>query len=344
MGRFALTVVVPCLNEADNVESVYRQVVAELGADHDLELLFVDDGSTDQTLARARELAQRDPIVSYLSFTRNFGLEAAFSAGFRYARHPWVLQLDADLQFPPAEARRLVARAREGYDAVFGVRVDRRDRWVRRLASRVHDLLSRRLLGIELPPGGTSFRLVRTDLARRVVDLRLGTPYFLATLPRLTRGWTTVPVAHRPRLRGTPKVTLLGLARHATGLFISFSPRPIGLAALLCLVAAGLAVAAGVAAVLPDPGAAAGLLIALALAAGLLGLAVIARFLVHIASHPPRTPLFLVREASVPVRPEDHLPPATLPESAAGAEPAANAVPAPRTEPAMLPGPAEEPR
>lgn len=311
MGRFALTVVVPCLNEADNVESVYQEVVAELGPDHDLELLFVDDGSTDDTLVRVRALAQEDPAVSYLSFTRNFGLEAAFSAGFRYARHPWVLQLDADLQFPPAAARRLESRARQGYDAVFGMRVDRQDPWLRRLASRLHERLARSL-GIELPPGGTSFRLVRTDLARRVVDLRLGTPYFLATLPRLTRSWTTVEVAHRPRVRGTSKVTVPGLARHAVALFMSYSVRPIGFAALLCLVAAGLAVAAAATA-LAGGGPATGLLTGLALAAGLLGLAVIARYLVHVAHSQPRMPLYLVREASIPVRDDEWLPAAARP-------------------------------
>lgn len=305
MGRFAVTVVVPCLNEADNVEPVYREVVAELGRYDDVEVLFVDDGSTDGTLERIRALAARDPAVSFVSFTRNFGLEAAFSAGYRYARHPWVLHLDADLQFPPAEAHKLVARAQTGYDAVFGVRVDRKDPRLRRLASRLHELIARRLLGIELPAGGTTFRLVRADLARRIVDLRLGTPYFLATLPKLTRSWTTVPIAHRPRQRGAPKVTVRGLARHAVELFVSFSVRPIVFAGLVCLAAAAVAVAAAVLVLVPGAERVAGALSGLALAGGLCGLAVIARYLVHLAAGQSRMPQFLVREASMPVRPEE---------------------------------------
>jgi glycosyltransferase involved in cell wall biosynthesis len=306
MGRFALTVVVPCLNEADNVERAYREIVDELSRYDGLEVLFVDDGSTDDTLDRVRALAAADPAVSYLSFTRHFGLEAAFSAGFRYARHPWVLQLDADLQFPPAEAHKLIARARAGFDAVFGVRVDRRDPWSRRAASRLHELVARRLLRIELPPGGTSFRLVRAELARRVVDLRLGTPYFLATLPRLTRSWTTVETAHRPRVHGAPKVTVRGLAGHAMDLFLSFSVRPITFAGLLSLAAGAVALAAAAASALGDQRAALGLL-AVALAGGLVALAVVARYLVHIARSQPRTPQFLIREASCPVSSEDRL-------------------------------------
>lgn len=307
MSGVAVTVVIPCLNEADNVEEAYQEVSSALDRYDALEVLFVDDGSTDRTLELVRELARRDPAVSYLSFTRNFGLEAAFSAGYRYARHPWVLHLDADLQFPPAEAHRLIERAGEGYDAVFGVRVDRQDPRVRRWASRVHDLLARRVLGIELPPGATTFRLVRTELARRIVDLRLGTPYFLATLPLLTDRWTTVPVAHRPRVRGTSKVTFGGLARHATDLFMSYSPRPVRAAVRMCLAAAVLATAAAVATLAGGGGRLAPALLALALAGGLAALAVLGRYLVHIAHHGPRPPQYLVREASIPIRAEDRL-------------------------------------
>jgi polyisoprenyl-phosphate glycosyltransferase len=306
VSRFSLTVVVPCLNEEDNVEPAYREIITELGQYDDLEVLFVDDGSTDGTLARIRALAADDPAVSYLSFTRNFGLEAAFSAGYRYARHPWVLHLDADLQFPPAEAHKLVSRAQQGYDAVFGVRVGRQDRWFRKVASTLHERIAR-VLGIELPPGGTTFRLVRTELARRIVDLRLGTPYFLATLPRLTRHWTTVPIAHRPRLRGAPKVTVRGLARHAIELFMSFSVRPIGFAGAVCLAAAVVAALAAALALVPGGGRLAGALAGLALAGGLFALAVVARYLVHIAHSQPRMPQFLVREATVPVRAEELL-------------------------------------
>src|SRR5215475_3331095 len=123
VGPFSLTVVIPCLNEAENIAAVYDEVTAELGGFDPLEILFIDDGSTDTTLEQIRALAARDARVVYASFTRNFGLEAAFSAGYRYARQEWILHLDADLQFPPAEAHRLALAAEAGFDAVFGTRV-----------------------------------------------------------------------------------------------------------------------------------------------------------------------------------------------------------------------------
>ncbi|GII78471.1 glycosyl transferase [Sphaerisporangium rufum] len=318
MEPFALTVVVPCLNEAENIDAVYREIVTELGGQDGLEVLFIDDGSTDDTLPRIKDLARRNSEVSYLSLTRNFGVEAAFSAGYRYARHPWILHLDADLQFPPAEARLLIARARDGYDAVFGVRVDRKDPWVRRAASAAHGWAARRLLGIEIPPNATTFRLVRAGLARRVVDLGLGTPYFLATVPRLTSAWTTVPTAHRPRLRGSSKVTVRGLARHAMELFVGFSYRPLAVACALSLLGAPAALAAGACFLAGAPAAGAALLAA-ATAAGLAALAVMGRYLMVVARGQPRPPQFLIRAANVPVRPGDSLDPPSLDGAASAA-------------------------
>ncbi|MFC4852544.1 glycosyltransferase family 2 protein [Actinophytocola glycyrrhizae] len=302
-----VTAVVPCFNEADNVEHAYREIVTEL-SEIDLEVLFVDDGSSDDTLEKVRALARTDPRVQYLSFTRNFGFEAAFSAGYRYASRPWVLHVDADVQFPVAEAHKLVAAAEAGQDAVFGVRETRHDPVVRRVGARFYHFVARRVLGIEIPPGATTFRLVRTELARTIVDLRLGTPYFLATVPRLTNRYSTVPVAHRARQRGGSKLNFRWLVGHAMGLFVGFSNRMATVAALLALFAAAVA---GLGAV----GAAVGLLrtdvvatVVLGVLLAVLGvLAVAVRYLVAVGAGQARPALFYVREATVPVDPADQL-------------------------------------
>src|SRR5215510_2958059 len=89
-GPSGLTAILPCYNEGGaQIEIAYREVIAALGTIENLELLFVDDGSTDDTLDRIRKLASTDPRVHYLSFTRNFGQRAATTAGFRYAGQPW---------------------------------------------------------------------------------------------------------------------------------------------------------------------------------------------------------------------------------------------------------------
>jgi hypothetical protein len=300
-------VVIPCYNEVDNVDHICAEVLTELG--HlDLELIFVDDGSSDGTLDAIKRLALADPRVHYISFTRNFGFEAAFSAGYRYARRPWILHLDADQQFPAAEARRLIEVAAQGYDAVFGVRNDRKDRLVRRLGTAAFHFVAARLLRIELPRDATAFRLVRTSLARAIVDLRLGTPYFLATVPRLTNRYTTVPIEHRARQRGESKVGIRWLAGHAIGLFVSIGRRLTTVASVTALAACGLALlfALGVTTGLVNPVASgAALFVLVAIGLGVLALTV--RFLVVIAASQARPRLFYVREATVPIDAEDLL-------------------------------------
>ncbi|KHF44477.1 Glycosyltransferase involved in cell wall bisynthesis [Saccharomonospora viridis] len=302
-----LTVVIPCYNEVDNLKHSYDEVVSELG-EFDLELLYVDDGSTDGSLDVIRELAAADSRVQYLSFTRNFGFEAAFSAGYRYASKPWILHVDADQQFPAAEAHKLIAAAKSGYDAVFGVRTNRQDPLLRRWGTAAFHFIGRRLLRIELPQGATAFRLVRTELAKRIVDLNLGTPYFLATVPRLTNRYTTVPVAHRARQRGESKVGMSFLSSHAIELFVGFSRRLSTAASVSCLLAGGLALLlaiAGATGLVTGAPLLVALLVLLAVALVTLSLTV--RSLVVVNAGQPRPRLFYIREASIPVDDADRL-------------------------------------
>jgi hypothetical protein len=296
-----LSVVIPCYNEVDNVEHIGAEVLAELG-NLDLEVIFVDDGSRDGTLDAIRRLAASDSRVQFISFTRNFGFEAAFSAGYRYARRPWILHLDADQQFPAAEARRLIEAAGRGNDAVFGIRGDRKDPPLRRAGSALFHWVAARMLRIEVPRGATAFRLVRTELARTIVDLRLGTPYFLATVPLLTSRYATVPIEHRARLRGESKVGIRWLAGHALGLFVGFGTRLTTAASVGALGAGVLALllALGVAVGLLGPGAVAAALPALvAVVLGVLALTV--RHQVAIAAGQARPRQFYVREATLPI-------------------------------------------
>jgi hypothetical protein len=300
-AEVGLTVVIPCFNEAENIQPSYREITTDLG-DYDLELLYVDDGSTDATLAEVRRLASTDPRVQFISFTRNFGFEAAFSAGYRYARRPWILHVDADQQFPAVEARKLIAAAETGYDAVFGVRTNRQDPVLRRWGTTAFHFIARRLLRIELPQGATAFRLVRTPLARAIVDLRLGTPYFLATVPRLTSRYTTVSVGHRARQRGESKVGYRFLATHAIELFVGFTRRLVTAASVGALLgAAGAALAAIAAAAGLLTGTAVWAVVLALLAVVLLTLSMTVRYLVAVGADQARPRLFYIREASLAV-------------------------------------------
>ena len=307
--RPGITAMIPCYNEIDCVERAYQEIRSELAAYDDVELLFVDDGSTDGTLEAIKGFAAADPRVKYLSFARNFGLEAAFSAGFKYASKPWTVQFDADLQSPPEEMHRLVDKALEGYDVVFAVRENRQDPWYRRLGTSGHQLIARRWLGIELPPGASVFRIVKTSVARKVVDSRLSTPYFIATAPLLGARYTTLPTSHRPRVDGQGKWNLRKLVSHAVELFVGFSFRPlVWLSALAAVVVvAGVTVLALALAGRFGPTE----LAEASLVTGLITLvtlAVVARYLVRMMRvQAIGVPRYQIREANIPIRADEAL-------------------------------------
>lgn len=302
--RTGLSVVIPCYNEADVLDDTLDEVLAELG--HlDLQVVCVDDGSKDATLDILRRRAAADPRVDYLSFTRNFGVEAAFSAGYLYSDKPWLAHIDADGQFPPAEVHQLI-EASPGQDAVFGVRAERNDPWLRKAGSAVNQFVARRMLGIELPAGATCFRLIRTDLARAVVNLRLGSPYFLATLPQLTDRWRTVPIQHRARADGPARVRFFQLAGQAMDLWFAFSRRPAHIAIMASAWAAVLAtllgllhLVAGTPRVLVEGG------LAVLVGVALLVIAVEVRCLGVITASQPRPRQFYIRESTMQVDPDD---------------------------------------
>ncbi|MDF2704742.1 glycosyltransferase family 2 protein [Nonomuraea muscovyensis] len=299
-----LTVLVPCYNEGAQVETAHAELVRALDEVGELEILFVDDGSTDDSLDRIRRLAGTDPRVRYLSFTRNFGYDAVMAAGFRYAGRPWTVQCDADLQVPPEEIWSLLATAAEGYDVVFGERRGRRDPLVRRVGSAGLHWAARRVFGIDMPRGASTFRLVRTAVARTITDLRL--PWFIPAVPLVGARYAVTPVAHRPRTAGRSKLRLVRLAGHAFELFFGFSWRPLTLSY-------AMAAAGGVVAVLLAVLALAGrapflvsaqlLLSALTLAA----VALLGRYVQRSLRESDRLPRYLVREANVPLLPEDTL-------------------------------------
>jgi glycosyltransferase involved in cell wall biosynthesis len=131
--RIEISVFLPVYNEQDNIEQLdirLTESLEELGRSY--EVIYIDDGSTDQSLAKLREIAMRDTRVRVVSLRRNYGQTAAMSAGIDHARGQILIPMDADLQNDPADIRRLLEKLDEGFDVVSGWRKDRKDRWLTR--------------------------------------------------------------------------------------------------------------------------------------------------------------------------------------------------------------------
>ena len=167
----ALTVVIPAYNERANVEACYRELVDVLeGHGQPFEVLFVDDGSTDGTGDVLRRLAAADPRVRVLRFRRNAGQTAALHAGFQGARGAVVVTMDADLQNDPHDIPKLLG-ALPGQDAVCGWRVDRRDPWTKRIASRVANRVRDRFTRDGVHDTGCTLKAFRREAVQRPAPL-----------------------------------------------------------------------------------------------------------------------------------------------------------------------------
>ncbi len=163
-----LSVVVPICNEIDNVQPCYAEltrVLERLGRPY--EILFVDDGSTDGSVAQLAQLAAGDPRVKLVEFRRNFGQTAAMSAGIEMATGDVIVTIDGDLQNDPADIPRMLDKLQEGYDLVYGWRKHRQDPlWNRRLPSRIANWLIARVTGFAVHDLGCTLKVIRREIAQ----------------------------------------------------------------------------------------------------------------------------------------------------------------------------------
>ena len=165
-----LSVVVPCHNEESVLDALVAEVFKAIDApDVELELVLVNDGSRDRTLELMQEHNERDSRVKYVSFSRNFGKEAAMHAGLTYAKGDAVVIMDADLQHPPKLVNEMIEHYREGYDQVVARRTRDGDPAFRTALSRLYYRLVNKLVDVPMEDGVGDFRL----LSRRAVDALL---------------------------------------------------------------------------------------------------------------------------------------------------------------------------
>ena len=210
MYEISLSVTIPVYNEAENISPLTERLNTALaGWGKPVEIVFIDDGSTDRTLDLLKEAQARDPRIRIGHFRRNLGQTAAIAAGFRLARGEAVVTLDGDLQNDPAEIPRLAAMLKE-WDVVCGVRVERRDGIVKRLSSRIANGFRNWATGDNIVDTGCTLKAFRRSCLERL-ELYNGMHRFLPTLLKM-RGYrvTQVPVSHHPRLLGKTKYGTLG--------------------------------------------------------------------------------------------------------------------------------------
>jgi dolichol-phosphate mannosyltransferase len=202
MQNPALSIVIPMHNEEANVEPLLEEVRRAVGDfPGGLEVVIVDDCSTDQTLARLRIAARDDARIRVAHFRRNLGQTAAMAAGFHLACGRAVVTLDGDRQNDSADVPALVALLKD-WDVVCGVRTRRRDTWVKRISSRIANGFRNWATGDNIVDTGCTLKAYRREWLERL-ELYHGMHRFLPTLLKMRGARVTqVPVRHRPRVAG----------------------------------------------------------------------------------------------------------------------------------------------
>ena len=164
------SIVVPFFNEQENIAPLYMKLTEVMdGLGDPYELVFVDDGSKDDSFKVLSEIYEHDRRVNLVRLRRNFGQTAALKAGFDFARGEIIISMDGDLQHDPEEIPRFLEKIEEGYDLVSGWRHHRRDHWLmRQLPSRAANWMMAKLSGIELHDFGTTFKAYRREIIQEI--------------------------------------------------------------------------------------------------------------------------------------------------------------------------------
>ena len=166
----ACSIVVPFFNEQENIPPLYLKLTEVMDTVGDpYELIFVDDGSRDNTFRVLQEIFEHDPRVHVVRLRRNFGQTAALKAGLDFAHGDVIVTMDGDLQHDPGEIPQFLEKIAEGYDIASGWRVERSDHWLtRRLPSRVANWMMAKLSGVPLHDFGTTFKAYRREIASEI--------------------------------------------------------------------------------------------------------------------------------------------------------------------------------
>lgn len=306
IGTPELSVIVPVYNEADNLEALVARLVPVLErvvASH--EIVFVDDGSSDNSMVKLRALHALDHRCRTVSFSRNFGKEIAIAAGLDHVRGQAVVIIDADLQHPPEVIETFVARWREGYKNVYGTRIDRNaDSPLRRMLTRRFYSLFETFGETGLPNGAGDFRLLDRQAVEALKSMGERARFSKGLYAWIGFKSIGVPFEVAERHAGTTKFSYGKLTRFALDGLMSFSTLPLKIWTYIGLVVSAFSLAMAVYYILQtifhgiDVPGYASLIVSITFFAGvqMLSLGILGEYIGRIFAEVKRRPLYLVAE------------------------------------------------
>ncbi|MBU9736607.1 glycosyltransferase family 2 protein [Diplocloster agilis] len=240
-----LSAIVPCYNEQDALPYFYKEIcsVAESMPYVEFEIIFVNDGSTDRTLAIAKQFAEQDPRVKYVSFSRNFGKEAAIYAGLSYSKGDYAAIMDADLQDPPSLLPQMYdAITKEGYDSAATRRVTRKgEPPIRSFFARCFYKFMHKISKTEIVDGARDFRLMTRQFVNALLEMGEYNRFSKGLFGWVGFETKWIEFENVERVAGETKWSFWKLLVYSIEGIVAFSTAPLALAAftgvILCLAA-----------------------------------------------------------------------------------------------------------
>lgn len=243
-----LSVIIPVYFEEACIETCIREVVGVLERDGiDYEVVFVDDGSADRTVEKIKHAVTANPRLKLIELSYNHGKQAAVTAGIAHATGEYLLMMDPDLQDPPSEIPRFLAKIREGYDVVYGVRAEKRDSFGNVLASKVFWWMLNRFTGLDIPRGIAVMRIFNRRFANKFLEYQEASRFLEGMFFHVGMRQTTLVVEHQERREGETKFTFRKKMNLALNAMLDFSNIPLMITVRmgLMLVALGVLCAIG---------------------------------------------------------------------------------------------------
>ncbi|MDD3339382.1 MAG: glycosyltransferase family 2 protein [Lachnospiraceae bacterium] len=226
-----LSFVIPCYYSELTVTGVVEDIIKEFPlSEFDMEIILVNDGSTDNTFAVIKGLAQKYAQVKALNLAKNFGQDAALMAGYSHASGDYIISLDDDGQNPPAEAHKLIAKMDEGYDAVFGKYHVKKHSRFKNWGSHLNDKMATLLLGKPKDLTLCSYYIMNRFTMLEMLKYQNAFPYIWGLILRTTDHITNIFIDHRARTVGETTFTLKKLIGLWLNGFTSFSIKPLRIA------------------------------------------------------------------------------------------------------------------
>lgn len=303
-------IIVPCYNEEAVINAFYEETrkITDTMTDYRFTFLFVDDGSKDNTFPLMKELAAAHTDVRYISFSRNFGKEAAMYAGFSHSTGDLVIIMDADLQHPPTMIPVMMEGIKEGYDCAAARRLTRdKERGLQNLFSSAFYQVSNMLTEIKMPQNASDFRIMRRSMVDAILKL--------SEVERFSKGifaWVGFetkwyPYENVERTLGTTKWSFKSLMRYAISGITAFSVAPLKLLFILGVLLCGIAFfyTLGVVICSLIPGASlginSGLICILLWLSGImeLSMGILGEYMTHIYREAKDRPVYLIRQTNI---------------------------------------------